>query len=147
MKSTSVSFNNNSRSLTSTLPTEIVQAYGTFIQEYVDDLGWDGYWVTFMFRNISRSEERKIEQMHHFALIVKPGVEARNRPLRPVSDRVDHRLRASLVVQTQSRREHRNDSKKDALHLIIPMAGPKVPFPCYHLSPARAPRPGRWQPR
>jgi hypothetical protein len=35
-----------------------------FIQEYVDDLGWDGYWVTFMFRNISGSKERKIEQMH-----------------------------------------------------------------------------------
>jgi hypothetical protein len=64
MKSTSVPIDNNSRSLTSTLPTEIVQAYGTFIQEYVEDLGWDGYWVTFMFRNISRSKERKIEQMH-----------------------------------------------------------------------------------
>jgi hypothetical protein len=34
--------NNNSRFLTSTLPTEIVQAYGTFIREYVDDLGCDG---------------------------------------------------------------------------------------------------------
>ena len=64
MKSTLVSINNNSRSLISTLPTEIVQAYGTFIQKYVDDLGWDGYWVTFMFHNISCSEERKIEQMH-----------------------------------------------------------------------------------
>jgi hypothetical protein len=64
MKAISVSINNNSRSLTSTLPTEIVQAYGKFIQEHVDDLGWDGYWVTFMFRNISRSEDRKIEQMH-----------------------------------------------------------------------------------
>jgi hypothetical protein len=64
MKTTSVSFNNNSRSLTSTLPTEIVQAYGTLIRKYVDDLGWDGYRVTFMFRNISRSEDRKIEQMH-----------------------------------------------------------------------------------
>jgi hypothetical protein len=40
-----------------------VQAYGKFVQEHVD-LGWDGYWVTFMFRNISRFEERKIEQMH-----------------------------------------------------------------------------------
>jgi hypothetical protein len=64
MKSTSVSINNNSRYLTSTLPTEIVQAYGKFVQEYVDDLGWDGYWITFMFRNISGSEERRIEQMH-----------------------------------------------------------------------------------
>src|SRR4249920_2811100 len=64
IKSTSVSITNNSRSLASTLPTEIVKAYGTLIQEYVDDLGWDGYWVTFMFRNISGLEDRKIEQMH-----------------------------------------------------------------------------------
>ena len=41
-----------------------MRAYGTLIQECVDDLGWDGYWVTFMFRNISGSEERRIEQMH-----------------------------------------------------------------------------------
>jgi hypothetical protein len=64
MKTTSFSINNNLRSLTSTLPTEIVRAYRTFIQEYVDDLGWDGYWVTFRFRNISGLEDRKIERMH-----------------------------------------------------------------------------------
>jgi hypothetical protein len=64
MKTTSISINSNLHSLTSALPTEIVQAYGTLIQEYVDDLGWDGYWVTFMFRNISGLEDRKIEQMH-----------------------------------------------------------------------------------
>jgi hypothetical protein len=64
MKTPSISINSNLHSLTSTLPTEIVRAYGTLIQEYVDDLGWDGYWVTFMFRNISGLEDRKIEQMH-----------------------------------------------------------------------------------
>jgi hypothetical protein len=64
MKTPSISINSNLHFLTSTLPTEIVQAYGTLIQEYVDDLGWDGYWVTFMFRNISGLEDRKIEQMH-----------------------------------------------------------------------------------
>jgi len=64
MKPTAILIDNNSRSLASTLPTEIVKAYGTLIQEYVDDLGWDGYWVTFMFRNISGLDERKIEQMH-----------------------------------------------------------------------------------
>jgi tRNA(Leu) C34 or U34 (ribose-2'-O)-methylase TrmL len=45
------------------LPTEIVQAYGNWIQQHLD-LGWDAYLVTFMFRNISGSNEVKIQRMH-----------------------------------------------------------------------------------
>jgi hypothetical protein len=73
MQSNSVPINNNSRSLTSTLPTERVQAYGSFIQEYVDDLGWDGYWVTFMFRNIPRSEIRRSVGSTKNWLLVPPS--------------------------------------------------------------------------
>jgi hypothetical protein len=64
MKTTSISIDNNLHHLTRTLPTVIVAAYGTLIEEYVDDLGWEGYWVTFMFRHISGLEDRKIEPMH-----------------------------------------------------------------------------------
>jgi hypothetical protein len=64
MQLTSVPIANNSRSLTQqSLPTEIVQAYGHWIQQHLD-LGWDGYLVTFMFRNIHGSKELKIQQMH-----------------------------------------------------------------------------------
>jgi hypothetical protein len=44
------------------LPTEIVQAYGSWIQQHVD-LGWDAYFITFMFHNILGSNETKIQQM------------------------------------------------------------------------------------
>jgi tRNA(Leu) C34 or U34 (ribose-2'-O)-methylase TrmL len=64
MQSSSVPISNNSYSSTSKpLPTEIVQAYGGWIQEHLN-LGWDGYLVTFMFPNISGSNEVKIQQMH-----------------------------------------------------------------------------------
>ncbi len=56
-------FNNSTSSTPKSLPTEIVQAYGGWIQEQLD-LGWDAYLVTFMFRNISGSNEVKIQQMH-----------------------------------------------------------------------------------
>jgi hypothetical protein len=63
MQLSSVPISNSSYSSASkSLPTEIVQAYGSWIQEHVD-LGWDAYFVTFMFRNISGSNEVKIQQM------------------------------------------------------------------------------------
>jgi hypothetical protein len=61
--SSTPSSNNSYSSTPKSLPTEIVQAYGGWIQEYLN-LGWDGYLVTFMFRNISGSNEFKIQQMH-----------------------------------------------------------------------------------
>jgi tRNA(Leu) C34 or U34 (ribose-2'-O)-methylase TrmL len=64
MQSSSVSISSNSYSSTpKPLPTEIVQAYGGWIQEHLN-LGWDAYLVTFMFQNISGSNEVKIQQMH-----------------------------------------------------------------------------------
>jgi hypothetical protein len=63
MQSSSVSISSNSYSSTpKPLPTEIVQAYGGWIQEHLN-LGWDAYLVTFMFQNISGSNEVKIQQM------------------------------------------------------------------------------------
>ena len=47
----------------STLPTEIVQAYGQWIQEHVD-MGWDPYWFTFMFDHLPGSMDAKLQQMH-----------------------------------------------------------------------------------
>jgi hypothetical protein len=44
------------------LPAEIVRAYGTWVQQHLD-LGWDAYFITFMFRNISGSSEAKVQQM------------------------------------------------------------------------------------
>jgi hypothetical protein len=55
--------NSSCSSTPKSFPTEIVQAYGHWIQEQLN-LGWDGYLVTFMFRNISGSNEAKIQQMH-----------------------------------------------------------------------------------
>jgi hypothetical protein len=64
MQSSSAPISNNSHSFTGySLPTEIVQAYGGWIQEHLE-LGWNGYLVTFMFRNISGSNEVRIQQMH-----------------------------------------------------------------------------------
>jgi hypothetical protein len=64
MQSSSAPISDSSLSSTpKSLPTEIVQAYGGWIQEHLN-LGWDGYLVTFMFRNISGSNEFKIQQMH-----------------------------------------------------------------------------------
>jgi hypothetical protein len=63
MQLSSVPTSDTSNSSTSkSLPTEIVQAYGSWIQEHLY-LGWDAYFVTFMFRNISGSSEAKIQQM------------------------------------------------------------------------------------
>jgi hypothetical protein len=47
----------------STLPTDIMQAYGKWIQEHIDS-GCDAYLFTIMFRHISGSKENKIQQMH-----------------------------------------------------------------------------------
>jgi hypothetical protein len=64
MQLSSTPIHNSSFSSTpKSLPTEIVQAYGGWIQQQLE-LGWDGYLVTFMFRNISGSNEFKIQQMH-----------------------------------------------------------------------------------
>jgi len=50
------------------LPTEIIQAYGDWIQGYLDQEyrghGWDGYLMTFMFQQIPGSLEAKVQQMH-----------------------------------------------------------------------------------
>ena len=60
MQLSSTPISNSSYSSTpKSLPTEIVQAYGGWIQQHLN-LGWDGYLVTFMFRNISGSNEVKI---------------------------------------------------------------------------------------
>jgi hypothetical protein len=64
MQLSSVPISNSSySSVSKSLPAEIVQAYGDWIQQHLD-LGWDAYFVTFMFRNISGSNEVKIQQMH-----------------------------------------------------------------------------------
>jgi hypothetical protein len=47
----------------STLPAEIIQAYGQLIQEHVD-MGWDPYWFTFMFDHLPGSIDAKLQQMH-----------------------------------------------------------------------------------
>jgi hypothetical protein len=61
MRFTSTSIINSSHQRS--LPTEIVQAYGQWIQEHLD-LGWDGYLITFMFSHVSGSKDVKIQQMH-----------------------------------------------------------------------------------
>jgi tRNA(Leu) C34 or U34 (ribose-2'-O)-methylase TrmL len=61
MQFTSTSIINSSHQ--HSLPTEIVHAYGKWIQDHID-LGWDGYLITFMFRNISGSADAKVQQMH-----------------------------------------------------------------------------------
>jgi hypothetical protein len=55
-------FNSSYSSPPRSQPTEIVQAYGGWVQEHLH-LGWDAYFVTFMFRNISGSNEVKIQLM------------------------------------------------------------------------------------
>src|ERR1700686_1576778 len=45
------------------LPTQIVQAHGSLIQDHMDH-GWDGYLFTFMFQQIPGSVETQIQQMH-----------------------------------------------------------------------------------
>jgi hypothetical protein len=55
-------FRSSYSSTPKSLPTEIVQAYGSWIQQHVD-LGWDAYFITFMFENISGSSEVKVQQM------------------------------------------------------------------------------------
>jgi hypothetical protein len=55
-------FHSSTSSTLKSPPTEIVQAYGSWIQDHVD-LGWDAYFVTFMFQNISGSSEVKVQQM------------------------------------------------------------------------------------
>jgi hypothetical protein len=47
----------------STLPAEIIQAYGHWIQEHVE-MGWDPYWFTFMFDHLPGSTDAKLHQMH-----------------------------------------------------------------------------------
>jgi hypothetical protein len=46
-----------------TLPTEIIQAYGHWVQEHVE-MGWDAYLLTFMFNHLPGSGDAKIQQMH-----------------------------------------------------------------------------------
>jgi hypothetical protein len=46
-----------------TLQTEIIQAYGHWVQENVE-MGWDAYLLTFMFGHLSGAVDAKIQQMH-----------------------------------------------------------------------------------
>jgi len=46
-----------------TPPTEMVQAYGHWVQEHVKK-GWDAYLLTFMFGHLPGSVDAKIQQMH-----------------------------------------------------------------------------------
>jgi hypothetical protein len=46
-----------------TLPIEIVQAYGAWFNKFINN-PWDGYLMTVMFRPISGSVDTKIRQMH-----------------------------------------------------------------------------------
>jgi hypothetical protein len=47
----------------STLPAEIVRAYGRWIQEHVE-MGWDPYWFTFMFDHLPDQMDARLQQMH-----------------------------------------------------------------------------------
>ena len=44
------------------LPSNIIGAYGEWFKQHLD-LGWDGYFITIMFDNISGSIETKIQVM------------------------------------------------------------------------------------
>ena len=46
-----------------TLPTEIIQAYGHLVQKHVE-MGWDAYFLSLMFNHLPGSGDAKIQQMH-----------------------------------------------------------------------------------
>jgi hypothetical protein len=52
-----------------TLPTEIIQAYGHWVQEQVE-MGWDAYLFSFMFDHLPGPVDAKIQQMHREIMVL-----------------------------------------------------------------------------
>src|SRR5262249_9745749 len=104
-----------------TLPTEIIQAYGHWFQEGVE-MGWDAYFLSFMFNHLPGSVDARIQQMHR-EIIGLYGKLVTRFVRKPRSSRSAHLLPTGVFFPDVPCFKRRSTQKNDPVNKGVHMHG------------------------